>query len=1035
MKNNLLLLITISFCLFSSNTIFSQTLNLNSLANFDLFTSDGAITNTGLTQVSGNIGTNLGAISGFSASPSSINIQNVATAQAVIDLSALYEELLVTTPTVLNHPLTFGTGEALSPGIYDVNGAISIAGTLTLDGQGNSNALFIIKTNGALNAAAYAKIVLINGARADNVYWLAAGAAGFATFADIKGIVVSNAAIVFGAYAKLDGKALTKFGAITTLNSYINIQFPAANETANLGSASKFVMYTAAGTISNSGISTYTGLIGTDAGAISSFPVGTENLINQNDITAACKVDLFSAYADLQGRTPTNTAHAVAYGSETLTPGIYKNIAAITTAGILTLDGQGDPNSIFIFQFGAALAIGANTEIILSNGAHASNVFWIVEGAVSIGASTKVEGTFISNAALALGANCSLNGRILILAGAITTLDGMTLKIPEARIFPINQAIDYGSFPANLFLAGSTKIIINWQKSTDSSFSNPTNISNATPSLGGSEMGVIVDDTWFRARFQDNTYSASTKMTVGDKTTLINGQWDNGFPDNTKTAVFQSIFTSTENFIARSVVVESNTSVIISSGNNVILNGSITIKDGASFTLSNNSNLIQLTNAINIGKINVLKNSSKLKRLDYTLWSSPVKDQKLLSYSPFTNLTRFYNYNSNTDQYNAVAAPNSTNFNIATGYLIRMPNDHPTVATVWNGSFHGIPNNGDINYNIENLEIGKPFYLVGNPYPSKLDAKKFVDDNSDFITGSLYFWRKTNDANKPSYCTWTTAGFTTNGEDEAEDLDNFISSSQGFFVEVLPNSKEIIFKNSQRSDNTIEQFFKTQNIVEKNRIWLNATSLNGAYSQMLLGYITNATLAVDHGIDGKYKNDGVIALTSTIDGAPYTIQGRPLPFEASDIVSLQFMATEAGQYTIAIDHVDGLFESNQVIYLKDQFTGLLHNLKTQSYTFTSEAGTFESRFTIVYQNPLSTNEFTEENNSIIVYQKNNEVVISSTKSSLKSIEIFDTLGRLVQEYSNINLNEVKIPARNGKQLLLLQITDENNQITIKKLID
>lgn len=1035
MKNNLLLLITVSFCLFSSNTIFSQNLNLNSLANFDLFTSDGAITNTGLTQVSGNIGTNLGAISGFSASPSSINIQNAATAQAVIDLSALYEELIVTTPTVINHPLTFGTGEVLSPGIYDVNGAISIAGTLTLDGQSNSNALFIIKTNGALNAAAYAKIVLINGARADNVYWLAAGAAGFATFADIKGIVVSNAAIVFGAYAKLDGKALTKFGAITTLNSYINIQFPAANETANLGSASKFVMYTAAGAISNSGISTYTGLIGTDAGAISSFPAGTENLINQNDITAACKVDLFSAYADLQGRTPTNTAHAVAYGSETLTPGIYKNIAAITTAGILTLDGQGDPNSIFIFQFGAALAIGVDSEVKLINGAHASNVFWIVEGAVSIGASSKVKGTFISNAALELGANCTLDGRVLILAGAITTLDGMTLKIPEARIFPVNQPIDYGSFPSDLVLIGSSNPIIKWQKSADNTFINPVNISNTTPVLSGAEMGVIVTDTWFRAAFEDATFSVATKMSVGDKTTLIDNQWDQGIPNSTKTAVFQSNFISTDNIIARSVIVENNSSVVISSENNIILTGSLTVKEGGSFTLSNNSNLIQLTNANNTGNISVQKTSSKLKRLDYTLWSSPVKDQYLLPFSPLTSTSRFYTYSTSTRLYNVIESPATTSFTVGTGYLIRMPNDHPTVATTWNGTFSGVPNNGDITYTIQNLELGSPYYLIGNPYPSKINANEFIEQNSAAITGALYFWRKTNNDQKPSYCTWTKIGFTSNGEDQVENPGQVISSAQGFFVEVLPNTEEIIFRNSQRSDDLSQQFFKSQNVVETNRIWLNVTSASGAYSQMLLGYLSGATVGVDNGIDGKYNNNGAIALTSTIDGKAYAIQGRPVPFEASDVVPLQFMATEAGQYTIAIDHVDGLFENDQNIFLKDELTGNLYDLKLEPYTFISEAGTFEDRFSVVYQNPLSTNEVMPENNSVIVYEQNKQVVIRSSKTNLKSVKVLDTLGRLIHEYNNINLTEIKIPARNMQQLVLLQITDENNHIIVKKLID
>ena len=1033
MKNNLLLIIAVSIFVFSPKNIYAQVPNLQSLANFDLFTSSGAVSNTGLSQVSGSIGTNAGTITGYTADTQS---QNSATLQAAADLALLYDQLTETTATTtIAGAIVYGNGQIVTPGVHSIGGALSINGILTLDGLGNENALFIIKVTGALDAAASAKVVLANGAKAQNVYWLATGAIGFATFADLKGTFVCKAAIAFGAYSKLEGKAFTTIGAITTLNSYINIPFPAANETANLATASKFVMYTAAGAISNAGISTFTGLIGTNTGAITGFPLGATNLLVANAETLACKSDMFSAYADLQGRTPTNIAHAVAYGDETLTPGIYKNIAAVTATGILTLDGQGDPNSVFVFQFGAAFAIGAGAEVILINGAHASNVFWIVEGAASIGANAKVKGTFISNAALGLGANCELDGRVLLLAGAITTLNGMTLAIPKESIFPLNQNIDYGSSPEQLALIGYNNPVVKWQKSTSSDFVGAIDISNPTATLTRSDMGPIVADTWFRPVFEDNAISVSTKMLVGDKTILLNGQWDNGAPTTTKTAVFKTSFTSTENFIARSVVVENNSSVLISSGHNITLNGALTVKQGSSFTLGNTSNLIQLTNAINSGDITVQKSSSMLKRLDYTLWSSPVERQKLLTFSPLTSIGRFYSYNSNTNLYTTVTSPSTTEFSLATGYLIRMPNNHPTIATAWKGSFIGVPNNGDVSYKIKDLEIGKPFYLVGNPYPSKLDAKTFVNDNSAFITGSLYFWRKTNDAKKPSYCTWTTAGFTNNGEDQVSVLDNFISSSQGFFVEALPNAKEIIFNNAQRSDNNSNQFFKTQNIVEKNRIWLNATSVDGAYSQMLLGYITDATNGVDNGIDGKYKNDGVIALTSIIDDASYTIQGRSLPFTASDVVALQFMATDAGQYTIAIDHVDGLFENIEAIYLKDEQTSALHNLKTAPYNFTSDAGTFSDRFTIVYQNSLDNNQFDQDNNSIILYQQNNQIIINSAKTTLKSLKVFDTLGRVIQEFPSINSNNLAIPAINKNQLIILQITDDNNQIVVKKLIN
>jgi hypothetical protein len=88
---------------------------------------------------------------------------------------------------------------------------------------------------------------------------------------------------------------------------------------------------------------------------------------------------------------------------------------------------------------------------------------------------------------------------------------------------------------------------------------------------------------------------------------------------------------------------------------------------------------------------------------------------------------------------------------------------------------------------------------------------------------------------------------------------------------------------------------------------LNATNTDGLFSQAMVGYMSDATNGFDATIDGKYINDGAIALTSLIEATPYAIQGRSIPFDAADIVPMQFKAATAGTFSIAIDHVDGLF--------------------------------------------------------------------------------------------------------------------------------
>ena len=85
-----------------------------------------------------------------------------------------------------------------------------------------------------------------------------------------------------------------------------------------------------------------------------------------------------------------------------------------------------------------------------------------------------------------------------------------------------------------------------------------------------------------------------------------------------------------------------------------------------------------------------------------------------------------------------------------------------------------------------------------------------------------------------------------------------------------------------RTNDHSDQFFRNSNVtntVESHRIWLNATSSNGSFSQMLIGYCTNATQGYDNGIDGKFINDGDISLTTLIPSSSLTVR----PFEAAII--------------------------------------------------------------------------------------------------------------------------------------------------------
>src|SRR5690606_34433684 len=268
------------------------------------------------------------------------------------------------------------------------------------------------------------------------------------------------------------------------------------------------------------------------------------------------------------------------------------------------------------------------------------------------------------------------------------------------------------------------------------------------------------------------------------------------------------------------------------------------------------------------------------------------------------------------------------------GWVVRNnPEDEP--ADAYPGVFTGVPNNGPQSISILNENN---FEAIGNPYPSPINADLFISEN----IGTLYFWTNTNPPENNTYdginnwVYYNVAG-KTGVDGELEDVNDMpIQPGQGFVVYTEENS--VSFNNAMRI-NSNGQFFR-QMSNEKHRFWLNLSNEEVVFNQILVGYMDNATQGVDTGIDGKMFAYEGNALYSIIDNNEdmFVIQGRSLPFTASDVVALGFRAVNAGSFTISLNNVDGLFADNQNIYLKDNFTQSLHNLKEGAYTFVSEEG-------------------------------------------------------------------------------------------------
>jgi hypothetical protein len=145
---------------------------------------------------------------------------------------------------------------------------------------------------------------------------------------------------------------------------------------------------------------------------------------------------LASTYTTLKTMTATSASSAaviygVVGGNQTLYAGIYATSAAMSVTGGLTLDGQLDPDAVFVLRCVGAFDTGAGTTVTLSNGTKASNVFWVADAAVGIAANCTLPGTIISRTgAFAVGTNCVIDGRVLSFTGAITLTAGNVITVP-----------------------------------------------------------------------------------------------------------------------------------------------------------------------------------------------------------------------------------------------------------------------------------------------------------------------------------------------------------------------------------------------------------------------------------------------------------------------------------------------------------------------------------------------------------------------------------------------------------------------------
>lgn len=226
---------------------------------------------------------------------------------------------------------------------------------------------------------------------------------------------------------------------LVTATAIMLLSFPVigSSQAPVLGTAANFALFTSNGAVSNNGLSQITGNVGTNNGSSTAFGNVNGVMHDSDGASLTAAGNLLLAYNELDATIPTKFPAALLGGGQTLTAGVYSIPQSATLDGTLTLDAENNANAVFVIQVEGAFSSSANAKVVLANNAQACNVYWKIEGLVSLGSLTEMKGTIVANnAAIVLSAGVVLEGRALSTTGAIT-VDGVKVSTPVGCGSPI----------------------------------------------------------------------------------------------------------------------------------------------------------------------------------------------------------------------------------------------------------------------------------------------------------------------------------------------------------------------------------------------------------------------------------------------------------------------------------------------------------------------------------------------------------------------------------------------------------------------
>lgn len=525
--------------------------------------------------------------------------------------------------------------------------------------------------------------------------------------------------------------------------------------------------------------------------------------------------------------------------------------------------------------------------------------------------------------------------------------------------------------------------------------------------------------------------------------------------------------------LAYSITVLSGGNLTLTSASVLEVTHNVNVAPTGSFTIENSGSLVQINAVSNTGNI-IMRRQANIKALDYVYWSSPVTSFSSSAISPLTPTSLIWKWIPTTVTSFASNFGNWANGNeimtVGKGYIVRSPNGWPAAATSFTATFVGVPNNGTLTIPVSrSTYIGADYTtgptntpvtanddnwnLIGNPYPSAIDAVAFLNANSAHLHNFIDIWTHGNapaaitspfyqnfalNYNPNNYLRYNILGGSQSG------FDGKIAAGQGFFVLMNDSgttTENVVFTNNMRSRTyRNDQFYRTsENIstseMERHRVWLKMIDATNTATDMLIGYATGASNSLDAPFDADNRGSKVnFELYSLCEQKGLSIQGRGLPFDTNDRIPLGIAIAQNGIHTIAISAVDGLFDTtSQSIYLEDNILGITHDLRASPYTFTAAPGRNENRFVLKFNNQtLGIDDFVA--NTVTVYT-NESIHVNTSNQTIQSVRIHDLLGRVLGTFNNVNSNTFSSKnIAKTQSPLLVEVTLENGATKTYKVI-